>query len=161
VVNEIWAKPPYSTSVNFAQDYEALYWRVVLTSDSNNEYPSEVFRFGIDTTPPISNVTQLYWFERTGLYQVFWQGEDALVGIEKYNIDYRLSGAENWVRLLSDATGTNAFFLPPNPAGVYEFRSQAVDKIGNVEASHQMADIDTSEAYAFTYAVLLPVIGGN
>jgi hypothetical protein len=161
IVNEIWAKPTYSASIDFAQDYGTLFWRVVLTSESNNEYPSDVFRFGIDTTPPTSNVDKLYWFERTGLYQVFWQGEDALVGIEKYNIDYRLSGEENWERMLSDTTGTNAFFLLPAPAGVYEFRSQAIDRIGNEEIAHLTADMNTLQAHAFTYAVLLPVIGSN
>lgn len=161
IVNEIWTTPTYGDSVDFNQDYAALYWRVVLTSESNNEYPSDVNLFGIDTQPPVSTVTKLYWFERTGIYQVFWQGEDALVGVENYNIDYRLAGEETWERWLSDTTAANAFFSPPNPDSVYEFRSQASDKLGNVEAAHPTADITTENAYAFTHAILLPLVSSQ
>ena len=161
IANEVWATPTYTTSVTFAKDYAALYWRVIVTSESNNEHPSSVNRFGIDTQPPSSSITKLYWFERIGNYQVFWNGSDALRGIDKFNIDYRAAGEESWERWLSDTKSTSASFIPPNPLQIYEFRSQAVDKSGNIEAAHLSADINTEEAYVFDQAVLFPIISSQ
>jgi hypothetical protein len=161
IANETWTTPTYSTSVTFDKDYAALFWRVIVTSESNDEYLSSINRFGIDSQPPLSSITKLYWFERIGNYQVFWNGSDALGSIDKFNIDYRIVGEEFWERWLSDTKRTSASFIPPKPLQTYEFRSQAVDNLGNVEAVHQSADINTEEAYVFDQAVLLPIISSQ
>jgi hypothetical protein len=93
-----------------------------------------------------------------GVYQVLWEGIDAPAGIERYNIDYRIVGEGTWKRWLSDTERTSDAFTPPNPQAVYEFRSQAVDKVGNEEAMHETADITTNDASPLNQAVLVPMI---
>lgn len=163
IVNKIWSGPVLSATVSLDQDYANLYWRVVATSESNHEYPSAVSRFGLDSEPPSSKVTQLYWFDQAGYYQLFWQGEDALSGIEFFNIEYRLAGTDDqaWQVWQSKTQKTDALFSPPDSAKVYEFRSQAADKLGNEEALHSMADITTEKALQFSEAVLLPMISSD
>lgn len=161
IVNEISPTPVLSATVELEQDYADLFWRVVVTSESNNEYPSAVSQFGLDSEPPVSKVSKLYWFKQAGYYELFWQGADALSGVEKYNIDYRLVGDQTWQSWLSDTTKTSASFSPPDPIAVYEFRTQAVDKLGNAEPLHSSADISTDEAVVFAYSVLLPMVNSN
>ena len=158
IVNRAWTAPAYNTSVNFVQDYAALYWRVIATSELNIDYPSSISQFGIDTKPPVSHVTHLFWLDWLGVYQVLWEGIDAPAGIERYNIDYRIVGEGTWKRWLSDTERTSDAFTPPNPQAVYEFRSQAVDKVGNEEAMHETADITTNDASPLNQAVLVPMI---
>ena len=163
IVNKIWSTPVLSATVSLDQDYANLYWRVVVTSESNHEYPSAVSRFGLDSEPPSSKVAQLYWFDQAGYYQIFWQGKDALSGIEFFNIEYRLAGTDEqvWQVWQSKTQKTDALFSPPESDKVYEFRSQAVDKLGNEEALHTMADITTEKALHFSEAVLLPMISSD
>jgi hypothetical protein len=118
-----------------------------------------VSRFGIDTAAPTSSVTQLSWLQQVALYQVFWDGKDALSGVGKYNIDVRPlgTGNESWTPWLTEVTGTSALFAPPDPAAAYEFRSQAIDRLGNTEASHVTADISTEEAALLSYGAYLPL----
>lgn len=160
VANRIWSTPVQSASHEFLQDYAALYWRVVVTTASGNEYPSAVSRFGIDSEPPTSTVTHLYWLEQAGFYHVFWQGADALTGVDWYSIEYRMSGldGQQWHTLLSSTKETSVFFSPPDPAAAYEFRSRAADVLGNEEVAHTLPDISTDEATLLTRAVLLPLL---
>ncbi len=160
IVNEIWSAPTLTTTVQFSKDYGALYWRVIVVSHSGKEFPSAAYRLGIDTEPPASSVNRLYWFERNGWYQVFWQGNDTLSGVDRYNIDYRLAGSspDAWNLWLSGVVGTTSTFLPPDSAAVYEFRSQARDRSGNVEAVHSNPDISTDQAIPFSHDILLPTV---
>jgi hypothetical protein len=161
VLNVNWPTTVLSHTAQFDQDYAALYWRVVVTSQSNNEYPSAVSRFGLDSEPPTSAVAKIYWLELNGFYQMFWQGQDALSGVDKYDIDYRPAGGGDgdWKPWLSGSRATRGFFAPPDPAKVYEFRSQATDLLGNQEALKNTADISSDLAINLDHGVLLPLIG--
>lgn len=163
IVNDMWLAPVLNAIVNLKEDYADLYWRVVVITESNNEYPSAVNRFSLDSEPPSSKVTNIYWFDKAGYYQVFWQGKDALSGINAFNIDYRLSTTpeQAWQAWQYNAQKTNALFLPPDPDVVYEFRSQAVDKLGNKEVLHATADFTTDEAIHLSNILFLPVISGS
>jgi hypothetical protein len=73
-----------------------------------------------------------------------------------------VNGAEgDWQPWLSDVSVKTAFFTPPDAQAVYEFRSQAKDTLGNVEAAHETADIDTEQAVSLPYAIILPLIRGK
>ena len=161
IVSEEWPGAILSTTVDFGTDYAQLYWRVLVRTESGNEYPSTANRFGIDSQPPASNVRKLYFFEQAGVYRIFWQGVDALSGVAAYNIEYRQEGEETWQSWLSDTQATNAVFSPPDSSAIYQFRSQAVDELGNREVPHSSSDISTEMAFIYSHAVLLPVVSGE
>jgi hypothetical protein len=160
IVTKEWPSAVEGVPHTFDRDYATLYWRVVLTSKAGNNVPSAAARFGIDSEPPVSSVKSLTWLEFSKVYWVSWNGNDALNAIERYSIEYRLANGEagDWQPWLSDVSAQTAFFTPPDTQAVYEFRSQAVDTLGNVEAAHETADIDTGQAISLSYAIILPVI---
>ena len=163
VVNEIWSTPVYSATISFDQDYPELYWRVVVTSASNNFYPSPASRFGLDTTPPQSTVLRPDFYTYNGVYQLFWRGQDELSGVQSYSIDVRLAGSgdDGWQSLFRDTTATSAYFKPPDPSQTYQFRSQALDRAGNSEAPKEAADMATNKARVFDQSINLPWIGSD
>ncbi len=155
-----WPSAVESVSHTFGQDYGALYWHVTLTSTLGGIFSSETTRFGIDTTPPVSAVSSLYWLDWAQQYLLFWQGQDALNDISSFSIEYRrVTGAGNdWQAWKTATNKTSAFFTPPDSAANYEFRSQATDSLGNIEAVHDTADINTEQAIIHSHAIMLPVI---
>jgi len=157
VVNMEWPSAVESATHTFDRDYAKLFWRVVLLSDSGGTYQSPTSDFGIDSEPPVSSVKQLVWLAWSEQYKVSWGGNDALNYVQYYIIEYR---AENgsWKTWLNDVSATAAQFTPPVSGQVYEFRSQAVDSLGNVEAPHATADTSTKQALSFDHAIILPVI---
>ena len=163
VVSEIWTTPVLEAAVDLQKDYAELYWRVIVTSAAGNEYPSNTSQFGIDSEPPVSTVTELRWLQQSAVYQVLWQGEDLLSGVESYNIAYRIAGNDEatWEEWLNETVQTGALFSPPDPTEVYEFRSQAIDKLGNQEGPRPDADISTDQALSLPYAALLPLINSD
>ena len=160
IVTKEWPSAVEGVPHTFDRDYATLYWRVVLTSKAGNNVPSAAARFSIDSEPPVSSVKSLTWLEFSKVYWVSWNGNDALNAIDRYSIEYRLANGEagDWQPWLSDVSAQTAFFTPPDTQAVYEFRSQAVDTLGNVEAAHETADIDTGQAISLSYAIILPVI---
>lgn len=155
-----WPSVVESVPHTFDQDYNLLFWRVILITQSGSEYASSPFRFGIDATPPVSVVTSLDWLDWIQKYRLSWQGFDNLTGIAGYTIEYRLvnGGGNSWLPLLVQSEQTAALFSAPDANAVYEFRSQAVDSLGNLEAAHETADIDTQQAISHSHAIILPVI---
>jgi hypothetical protein len=137
-----------SYSRSFGQDYRRLLWRVVLTTPTGQTVVSQPTPFGIDTEPPTSRVNQVM-VNTDGIYYVGWKGQDAGSGVQAYNIDYRAQGVAGWTRLFSSTTREALKFVPPG-GGVYEFRSQAVDRVGHWEAPHATADISTASAVLVT-----------
>ena len=160
ILDQVWPAPVFSSTAELNQDYAALFWRVIVTTESGNEYPSAVIRFGLDSTPPSSSVTRLFWLKQDGYYKVFWGGQDEIAGVDTYNLDYRQegSGQEGWQSWLHNVTETSAFFAPPDHSAVYEFRSQATDKLGNQELPASAPDINTDLADRFNHAILLPML---
>jgi len=160
VVTKEWPSAVENFSHTFGRDYGALFWRVILTSESGSEQPSSIARFGIDTEPPISAVKSLVWLEWNKQYLVSWNGNDALGQIESFTIEYRQASGQgtDWQSWLTGISETSALFTPPDPGQVYEFRSRAVDNLGNIEADHETADISTEQAVSLSHATILPII---
>lgn len=152
-----WPSAVESVPHTFGQDYNALYWRVTLSSISGGSYTSVPSKFGIDTVPPTSTTTTLYWLDWIQQYQVTWQGQDASSGIASFSVDYRVANGE-WQAWQAEINETSAIFSPPNITAVFEFRSQAKDISGNIEPVHETADISTEQAILHSHAIILPVI---
>lgn len=157
VANKEWPNAVESVSHAFAQDYGALFWRVVLRSKSGDDFFSPYTRFGIDTEPPSSSVTSILWLDWIKQYKLSWSGVDALNHVAYYDIEIR-AGSGSWEPWLDQVSGTTARFSPPVPALVYEFRSMATDSLGNVEAAHITADTSTDDAESLPHAIILPNI---
>ncbi|MDD4818351.1 MAG: Ig-like domain-containing protein [Victivallaceae bacterium] len=58
-----------------------------------------------------------------------WSGSDTGSGVGGYDVEYRLSGDENWSRWLSGTKLTSGIFIAE---GLYEFRLRAIDNAGNI-----------------------------
>jgi len=142
-------------TVNFAQDFKRLFWRVKLTTSCNQIKYSNVQWIGIDTAPPESSVNGVYVFE-DGRTLIAWGGQDMGIGIAKYNIDYRPDDNPNWVRWISNTPNMSAFFEPPD-GREYLFRSQAIDGLGNTELWSTEPDISTVDAINVYRAIIFPL----
>jgi len=140
-----------------------LYWRVTVNfvpplpglTSSVTSAPSA---FGLDTTPPTSQVTAVYTIPFSPGYVLVWEGQDNLSGTASYTIEYQAAGDAGWTPWLTAVSHTTALFTPPNPGQVYYFRSQARDLVGNLEAPHAAADISTDQAIPLPHAIMLPII---
>lgn len=151
-----------STSHTFAQDYADLYWQVTveftpLQPGSANTATSAVTRFALDITPPSSQINKIYELA-TGDYFLGWQGSDAVSGIASYKVEYRMAGDTLWTALVTGTTAVSTSFTPPDPNLTYQFRVQATDNAGHVEAPHASPDIDTTQAVLLSQATMLPLI---
>lgn len=161
VFDQTWSGAVLQYTHPFAQDYGQLYWRVTAVTQnmdgSTNTLVSEITSFGLDATPPTSSVVGVYQIPNDPAYILHWQGSDATSGIDGYTIQYRVQGSALWTTWLADTTLTTSRFYPPDEQ-VYEFRSQAADMAGNMEAPHASADINTHQAILLSHAIMLPFI---
>jgi hypothetical protein len=165
ITETVWqttTSAPLSTSVfthtlPFAQDYAAIYWRVQLDLMDGSQFTSAATYFGLDSTPPTSTITALYQFNN-GDYIIHFAGVDTLIGVDTYTIDYREAGGTTWTTVISDTTGTTVRFSPPVITQTYEFRSQAVDLLGNIEPPHALPDAVSTDAILLANEVFLPII---
>jgi len=88
---------------------------------------------------------------------VTWRGDDALSGVDRFQVDFRAAGG-TWTRWLTDTRLRAAAFTPPAAGPVYEFRTQAVDAAGNVEAAPNTADATTTGAIRLANTLFLPAV---
>ncbi len=160
ISNKEWPSLIESVPHRFDQDYAALYWRVILSTEDGSSYASLPVRFGIDTQPPESSINQPLWLKWNNQYLLTWQGEDELSEVQDYTIEYLQEGSQGtgWQTWLDNVTQTSAFFNPPAPDGVYAFRSQATDTLGNLETAHQTPDTSSEQAVSLSHAIILPII---
>jgi hypothetical protein len=153
-----WPTAVLATTHTFDEEYPALYWRVT-TQSAGGINQSATAVFGLDITPPQSAVTAVYALPHAGpAYQLIWSGHDNLSGVATYQVEYQAAGDLNWTPWLSGTVQTSALFSPPDPDGVYYFRSQAVDQAHNYEAPHLVADIGTDQAIILSHVIMLPII---
>jgi hypothetical protein len=145
-----------SQTVTFAQDYKQLFWQVKLTTTCSHTAYSSIQWFGVDTTPPTSAVNGVYLLD-SGRLLVAWSGQDSGVGKLSYNIDYRPEGDPNWAHWLTGFPFGAAYFDPPD-GQVYLFRSQAVDKVGNVEPWPSTSDASTADAIPLHRVIIFPLV---
>jgi hypothetical protein len=59
---------------------------------------------------------------------------------------------------VAGVTAVSTNFTPPDPNQTYQFRVQAADNAGNVEAPHDSPDIDTTQATLLPHAIMLPIV---
>lgn len=161
LVDTVWDTAVTHTNHTFDQPYPQLYWRVLLTPDPltglTEPVISSVRTFGFDQTPPESAVDGVYAL-LNGRYILTWGGQDDLSGVASYHIDYRPLDETEWTRWLTATTATAAGFNPPQPDQHYAFRSQAIDRAGNVEPPHSQPDITTEQAILLPHAIMLPIV---
>ncbi len=157
VAAQSWGTAVTQTLHSFTQDYADLYWQVTVTDTETLSASSTPTRFGLDTTPPTSQVTMIYELS-TGSYFLLWQGDDAGSGLALYTVEYRAQGETDWITLVDGVTAVSAMFDPPVPGQIYEFRSQATDLVGNIEPPHPNPDMDTTQAILLSHAIMLPII---
>lgn len=158
IINYTWDTAVTNYTYTFSQQYANLYWKIIMSSTLGNDIPSTVFHFGLDRDPPTSKVSLIYQYPGDNTYHIVWQGSDNLSGITRYNIDYRAADATTWTTWFINTTSTDIAFTPPNGNQIYWFRSQAIDRAGNVESLHSSGDISTSEAIVLSHVIMLPMI---
>lgn len=152
-----WAGLVQSYTQTFTQDFGELYWRVVVKT-ATTQIVAPPSKFAIDATGPVTAVHGYYILGWNGQQVVAWSGQDNLSGIANYKVEYRAAGDANWTTWLANTAATTATFTPPNPALVYEFRSQGIDHLGNAETAHAAADFNTLQAKPLPHAIMMPVI---
>jgi len=134
-----WQTAVYSHTIPFTQDYAAVHWRIQLDLTNGNQFISDSTHFGIDSTPPTSTITSLTQPDNV-TYVITLEGHDALIGLDTYNVDYRETGNTTWTTLISNTTSSMITTQLPIINQTYEFRSQALDLLGNIEPPHDTPD---------------------
>ncbi len=147
IYNQSWGTAVTTANHTFSQNYANLYWRIRLDTSLSGQVYSTATRFGLDMTPPSSQVDLLTYEIGSGSYELHWQGSDNLSGIATYAVEVRADDSATWTPLISQTTAVTTTFTPPNPSQVYWFRSQATDVAGNQESPPSGdGDINTNDA---------------
>ncbi|TLZ58816.1 MAG: hypothetical protein E6K16_08050, partial [Methanobacteriota archaeon] len=110
----------------------------------------------VDTTRPGSHVVPLPTYRTTPSFLVSWVPDVGTTDIARYDIQYNNAGG--WIPWLVGTTSGSAMFTPPAD-GLYQFRSKATDRAGNIEIPPATNDtwtiVDTHAP--FTSTVPLPM----
>jgi hypothetical protein len=147
---------PTSYDLTFTKDYPHLYWRIEAVTTQNRVGTSMPTRFGIDTEPPESRVSNIYITE-AGDYYLSITGEDNASGVVSYNIDYRTGNEEEWQRWLTK-TPITTIPVPWDIEQNFWFRSQGIDILGNTEAIHSGdGDANTDQAIQLHRVIMSPL----
>jgi hypothetical protein len=157
----VWDTAVSHTSYTFDQPYPQLYWRVLLTPDpltgltepvaSSVHAPLALTRrrqnrplmgcmkcgTAVTSSPGAVRMTYLVWPATTSTTARWRNGMDPLA-----------DGHHRHGR----------HFNPPQPGQHYAFRSQAIDRAGNVEPPHSQPDITTEQAILLPHAIMLPIV---
>ena len=99
--------------------------------EGNKMGSSVLIKFVVDTGSPTTSVNRLDPDQNSTDFEVSWEGEDGLSGIESYDIQVKIDegGWENW---LTATTKTSSVFHGEY-GHIYRFRSIGRDKAGNAE----------------------------
>ncbi|GIV96557.1 MAG: N-acetylmuramoyl-L-alanine amidase [Herpetosiphonaceae bacterium] len=130
--------------------------RYQATDAAGNSEQIHQLLFTVDSTPPSSTIESVTTTS-TGVLHLTLAGSDNLAGIASYRIEvYDLdTGA---TRFLSVAPDQQARFIG-TPGHRYEFRSQAVDRVGNIEARPSLPDaVGQTPADAVFHHLYLPLL---
>jgi hypothetical protein len=130
--------------LTFEEDYEALYWRVTATTVLDRDFRSTPTRFGLDTTPPVSRIDDV-WQESNGDLTFFWSGEDTLSGVAAWTVEAQPVTGGGWQVISADTTQTSTRWAPPDPTVAYRVRSVARDRAGNVELPKPQGDMGSAD----------------
>jgi hypothetical protein len=156
VISVALSGAPTSYELAFTKDYPHLYWRIEAVTTQNQVGHSMPTRFGIDTEPPESSVSNIYITE-AGDYYLSITGQDSASGLASYNIDYRADDQEQWKRWLTE-TSVTTIPVPWDIEKTLWFRSQGIDTLGNTEPIHSgEGDANTDQAIQLHRVIMVPL----
>ncbi len=146
------------TSVTLDQPYEELFWQVeVLGLTSAEADPEDVWQFGIDTSPPKTDITSIIQ-RPDGSYRLLLSGEDSGSGLTSYTVEYRVFESRAVWSLLAEDTSDSVIGFTPSDNSVYEFRVTGVDAAGNVEVVEDVAKGSTQDVVVLEPVIFFPYI---
>lgn len=130
-------------TVEFAEDYPALYWQVNTTNDKgSNGSGSQLI--GIDQILPGCDIQPLPPEVYENNFQVIWGGTDNLAGIRTYDIQYQDSARGEWSDWLTAVPATKTYELFMGlPGHTYSFRCRATDRADNLGHYPDVGDTQT------------------
>lgn len=108
----------------------------------------------VDSEPPSATVNPLPQFTTNPNFTVTWSGVDNLSGIAYYNLQVSRNDGD-WQTLLSETTATSYQVAGAGFGDKYEFRVQAVDRVGNAQPWSANAQA-TTIIFNEPIAVILP-----
>jgi hypothetical protein len=118
-------------TVNFSQNYPALYWQVVATNDVGNT-GSNIQTFGLDPQAPSCTVANLTSPTASNVFQVNWNSTDNLAGVQTADIQDMDSTRGTWDDWLTSTPSAKTYALfNGQPGHTYFFRCRATDNAGN------------------------------
>ena len=113
----------------------------VVVFDSNPSINTPTWCNTFDFAPPVSHVQALPTLETSSAFTVAWSGTDAGSGISAYNI-YASDNGGAFTLWQSQVTSSSAQYTGQT-GHTYDFFSQAIDNVGNVEVLKTSADTTT------------------
>jgi hypothetical protein len=123
-----------------------FYWRVCANDKAGPGNWSDVWTFGIDTTPPVSSMAPLPRFQTSPDFPVSWSGTDNAAGVANYTI-YVSDNNQPFLPWLTGTPSTSATF-PGKDGHGYKFSSVATDLAGNRETplpnAYAVTTVDSS-----------------
>jgi hypothetical protein len=127
---------PQEGRFTFTAPRDGLYWFAVQTVDADNRvYPAVMdnappgLRVIVDTQPPV--VTLRAQPPRDGYSGVEWEVQDENLDVGTLTLEYRQSGAADWLPLRVDPVATGHYSWRPAAGGTLEARLRVRDKAGN------------------------------
>lgn len=110
----------------------------------------------LDITAPASAVNALPATQATTSFTVGWSGNDALSGVQCYDVQWRNGMSGLWQNWQSCVTGASTTFNG-TAGNTYCFRSRARDRAANWEAYPSNPDYDTCTEIATTNTITIRV----
>ncbi len=130
------------STVNFSQNYSALYWQVMATNDIGSS-GSNIQIFGLDQQAPSCIVSGLVSPTYSNVFQVNWNSSDDLAGVRTSDIQFMDSTRSTWEDWLTSTPFSKTYDLfNGQPGHTYFFRCRATDNANN--AGTYPASADTS-----------------
>lgn len=134
---------PFDPSAYPDQLGAALY--VTAYDRARNIVGNGYWNLGLDRTPPLSALFTLPVTQTRTAFPVNWSGNDALAGLDHYDLQWTLDEGGNW-QAYTDTLGSSAsqaWFI--GSAGQeYGFRLRAVDRAANTETWPATPEVTTT-----------------
>jgi hypothetical protein len=121
----------YISTINYSlspiDGLKTVYIRA--TDAAGNTGPANITRIILDTTQPVSSLSQLPPDTENSSITVGWNGTDQISGIKWFDLQYK-DGNGPWTDWLQHSTRSSSIFSV-QPGHNYSFRVRALDNAGN------------------------------